>query len=81
MSPKKEDFNPDEVALNETEVNPNDPAARKIREDAVAYAEAVSNGEEPWNEDADKGFDTPRSERKASEEVDTAAPAETETPS
>lgn len=69
MSPKKEE--------TVEEVNENDPSARKIREDAIAYAEAVQNGEEPWNTDADKGFDTPRSERKASEE-DTAAPAETE---
>lgn len=54
------------------ELNPNDPEARRIREDAVAYADRVANGEEPWNTEPDPGFDTPRSRRKAE---DTAAPA------
>lgn len=34
----------------EDEVNPNDPEARKIREDAVAYADRVAAGEEPWKD-------------------------------
>ena len=62
--------------LNDEEYNPNDPEARRIREDAVAYAERVANGEEPWKDAPDADSDAPRSE---SESVDTAAPAETAT--
>lgn len=32
------------------ERNANDAEARKIREDAIAYAERVAAGEEPWND-------------------------------
>lgn len=44
----------------EDEVNPNDPEARKIREDAVAYADRVAAGEEPWKDgEAGDGNDVP----------------------
>lgn len=44
----------EERVADTQEVNERDAEARKIREDAIAYADRVAAGEEPWkDEEAD----------------------------
>jgi hypothetical protein len=47
--PKKE-IN-EEVAVDEQEMNPNDPHAREVRERAIEYADRVMAGEAPWEDE------------------------------
>lgn len=54
--PKRKEAFDEEVS---EEVNPNDPEARKIREDAVDYADRVARGEEPWADDSEDWPENP----------------------
>jgi len=47
------------------EINERDAEARKIREDAIEYAEKVSRGEEPWKDEEADVNDTPEEEETA----------------
>ncbi len=41
----------EEVAVDEQEMNPNDPEARAVRERAIQYADRVMAGERPWEDE------------------------------
>ncbi len=42
-----------EVVVDEQEMNPNDPEVRAARERAIAYADRVMAGEQPWLDEED----------------------------